>query len=78
MLGAWQVSAACTHAHTTRHAATDRRGHLRTGATGRNFNREWAAPDREEAPEVFSVLKMMEREGAGAGAGGTWCHGVGA
>jgi hypothetical protein len=42
------------------------RGHLRTNAAGRNLNREWAAPCEEDSPEVYHLLKMMEREGVWA------------
>lgn len=39
------------------------RGHLRTNAAGRNLNREWASPSEEDSPEVYHLLKMMDREG---------------
>jgi murein tripeptide amidase MpaA len=39
------------------------RGHLRTNAAGRNLNREWEAPCEDESPEVYHLLKMMDREG---------------
>ncbi len=39
------------------------RGHLRTNAAGVNLNREWIAPSLERSPEVFYVLREMERTG---------------
>ncbi len=38
-------------------------GNLRTNAKGINFNREWAEPNKEHAPEVYYVLNKMEELG---------------
>lgn len=40
-----------------------RRGHLRTNAAGVNLNREWANPNMERSPEVFTVRAEMDRTG---------------
>ncbi len=40
-----------------------RRGHLRTNAAGSNLNREWQNPTMEKSPEVYLVLKEMEKTG---------------
>lgn len=37
------------------------RGYLRTNAAGANLNREWKEPSLENSPEVFHVLRKMER-----------------
>jgi murein tripeptide amidase MpaA len=39
------------------------RGHLRTNAVGTNLNREWQNPSLERSPEVFNVVRRMERTG---------------
>jgi murein tripeptide amidase MpaA len=39
------------------------RGHLRTNAAGVNLNREWQNPSLNQSPEVYLVLKEMERVG---------------
>lgn len=39
------------------------RGHLRTNAIGVNLNREWHDPQELRSPEVFHVLKEMEKTG---------------
>ncbi len=45
------------------------RGHLRTNASGANLNREWAntggyqAPTMERSPEVYHVLRELDRVG---------------
>lgn len=45
------------------------RGHLRTNASGANLNREWGntadylAPSQERSPEVFAVMKNLEKTG---------------
>lgn len=38
-------------------------GNQRTNAAGRNLNREWLAPSREESPEVFAVRRAMIASG---------------
>lgn len=38
-------------------------GNLRSNAAGMNLNREWAAPSEEKSPEVFFVLREMEKAG---------------
>lgn len=40
------------------------RGNLRANAAGRDLNREWADPHRQEAPEIAALLDEMERWGA--------------
>jgi murein tripeptide amidase MpaA len=40
-----------------------KRGHLRTNAAGINLNREWHDPSLERSPEVFHVLREMDRTG---------------
>jgi murein tripeptide amidase MpaA len=40
-----------------------RRGHLRTNAIGVNLNREWHAPSIERSPEVFHILRRMDKTG---------------
>jgi murein tripeptide amidase MpaA len=39
------------------------RGHLRTNAAGVNLNREWHAPSHDKSPEVYNVLREMEKTG---------------
>jgi len=39
------------------------RGHLRTNAVGVNLNREWLTPTLERSPEVYYVLREMEKTG---------------
>ncbi len=39
------------------------RGHLRCNATGANLNREWHAPMEARSPEVFHVLRAMDKSG---------------
>ncbi|KAF6262183.1 peptidase M14, carboxypeptidase A [Scenedesmus sp. NREL 46B-D3] len=39
------------------------RGHLRTNAAGVNLNRAWAKPCKEDSPEVFHLLRVMEEKG---------------
>jgi murein tripeptide amidase MpaA len=40
-----------------------RAGHLRTNGAGMDLNRQWAAPSLENSPEVFCVLREMDRTG---------------
>jgi murein tripeptide amidase MpaA len=40
-----------------------RRGHLRTNAAGIDLNRQWMAPSLEQSPEVYWVLREMDRTG---------------
>ena len=40
-----------------------RRGNLRTNASGRNLNREWAEPEINASPEVFFVKQAMQEIG---------------
>jgi len=42
------------------------RGHLRTNAAGKDLNRQWAEPSREESPEVFFTLEQMQAIGVDA------------
>ena len=50
------------------------RGHLRTNAGGANLNREWSggvykdydAPTLERSPEVYYVMRELERAGCDA------------
>lgn len=42
------------------------RGHLRTNAAGKDLNRQWAEPSREESPEVFFALEQMQAIGVDA------------
>ncbi|MEE4209498.1 MAG: M14-type cytosolic carboxypeptidase [Parvularcula sp.] len=39
------------------------RGHLRTNAAGTDLNRAWAEPSETKSPEVFAVLKAMDKTG---------------
>lgn len=39
------------------------RGHLRCNAHGKNLNRAWQAPSREQTPEVYYVRERMQRTG---------------
>lgn len=39
------------------------RGHLRCNAKGRNLNREWADPSREDSPEVYYTRAKMKATG---------------
>jgi murein tripeptide amidase MpaA len=39
------------------------RGHLRCNARGRNLNREWVDPSKEDSPEVFYVVEKMKQTG---------------
>jgi murein tripeptide amidase MpaA len=39
------------------------RGNLRTNAAGANLNREWLTPSVETSPEVYHILKFMEKIG---------------
>jgi len=38
-------------------------GNLRSNAAGRNLNREWLNPDKENSPEVYYVRNMMDETG---------------
>jgi murein tripeptide amidase MpaA len=38
-------------------------GNLRVNAAGRNLNREWAVPDKENSPEVYHILNKMIEKG---------------
>lgn len=42
------------------------RGHLRTNSDGKNLNRCWLNPTKEEVPEVYYVLKKMDEIGVDA------------
>lgn len=42
------------------------RGHLRTNSDGKNLNRCWSNPTKEEVPEVYYVLKKMDEIGVDA------------
>jgi hypothetical protein len=57
--------------HLTRRLVACRRGHLRTNAAGRNLNREWESPCEEDSPEVYHLLKMMDKVGGCWIIGGT-------
>ncbi len=39
------------------------RGHLRCNARGRNLNREWANPSRDDSPEIYYVIEKMKQTG---------------
>lgn len=39
------------------------RGHLRCNARGRNLNREWAEPSKEDSPEVYFTREKMHATG---------------
>ncbi len=38
-------------------------GNLRANVAGRNLNRAWGNPDKETEPEVYHILKAMEKTG---------------
>lgn len=38
-------------------------GNLRANAAGINLNREWGKPNKENAPEVYHIVKKMEEKG---------------
>lgn len=40
------------------------RGHLRTNAAGRNLNREWKKPSKNNSPEVYMVREKILKTGA--------------
>lgn len=38
-------------------------GNIRTNAAGRDLNREWGNPDKQNAPEVYAILDKMNKTG---------------